>query len=53
MKAMILRGKGTRVRPITYRFKLQFPSCKTSDGFLLELLRQHGFDQIMVSYYSK
>jgi mannose-1-phosphate guanylyltransferase len=52
MKAMILAaGKGTRVRPITYTIPkplipiLQKPVME----FLLELLRQHGFDQIMVN----
>ncbi len=49
MKAMILAaGKGTRVRPITYTIPkplipiLQKPVME----FLLELLRQHGFDEI-------
>ncbi|MBE9166453.1 NDP-sugar synthase [Pleurocapsales cyanobacterium LEGE 06147] len=52
MKAMILAaGKGTRVRPITYTIPkplipiLQKPVME----FLLELLRKHGFDQIMVN----
>jgi mannose-1-phosphate guanylyltransferase len=52
MKAMILAaGKGTRVQPITYTIPkplipiLQKPVME----FLLELLRQHGFDQIMVN----
>lgn len=52
MKAMILAaGKGTRVRPITYTIPkplipiLQKPVME----FLLELLKQHGFDQIMVN----
>ena len=52
MKAMILAaGKGTRVRPITYTIPkplipiLQKPVME----FLLELLRQHGFNQIMVN----
>jgi len=44
-------GKGTRVRPITHTIPkplipiLQKPVME----FLLELLRQHGFDQIMVN----
>ena len=52
MKAMILAaGKGTRVQPITYTIPkplipiLQKPVME----FLLELLRQHGFDQIVVN----
>ncbi|MGK7927696.1 MAG: sugar phosphate nucleotidyltransferase [Spirulina sp.] len=52
MKAMILAaGRGTRVRPITYTIPkplipiLQKPVME----FLLELLRKHGFDQIMVN----
>ncbi|MEM9271333.1 MAG: NDP-sugar synthase [Cyanobacteria bacterium P01_F01_bin.143] len=52
MKAMILAaGRGTRVRPITYTIPkplipiLQKPVME----FLLELLRQHGFDEIMVN----
>jgi mannose-1-phosphate guanylyltransferase len=52
MKAMILAaGKGTRVRPITYTIPkplipiLQKPVME----FLLELLRQHGCDQIVVN----
>ena len=52
MKAMILAaGKGTRVRPITDTIPkplipiLQKPVME----FLLELLRQHGFDEIMVN----
>jgi mannose-1-phosphate guanylyltransferase len=52
MKAMILAaGKGTRVRPITYTIPkplipiLQKPVME----FLLELLRQHGFSQVMVN----
>ena len=52
MKALILAaGKGTRVRPITHTIPkplipiLQKPVME----FLLELLRQHGFDQIMVN----
>ena len=52
MKAMILAaGKGTRVRPITYVTpKPMIPILqKPVMEFLLELLRQHGFDQIMVN----
>ncbi|MEH1865558.1 MAG: NDP-sugar synthase [Nostoc sp.] len=52
MKAMILAaGKGTRVRPITYTIpKPMIPILqKPVMEFLLELLRQHGFDQIMVN----
>ena len=52
MKAMILAaGRGTRVRPITFTIPkplipiLQKPVME----FLLELLRQHGFDQVMVN----
>jgi mannose-1-phosphate guanylyltransferase len=52
MKAMILAaGKGTRVRPITYTIPkplipiLQKPVME----FLLELLRHHGFNQVMVN----
>jgi mannose-1-phosphate guanylyltransferase len=52
MKAMILAaGKGTRVRPITYTMpKPMMPIMqKPVMEFLLELLRQHGFDQVMVN----
>lgn len=52
MKAMILAaGKGTRVRPITYTIpKPMIPILqKPVMEFLLELLRQHGFDQVMVN----
>ena len=52
MKAMILAaGKGTRVRPITYRIpKPMIPILqKPVMEFLVELLRQHGFNQIMVN----
>jgi len=52
MKAMILAaGKGTRVRPITHSIPkplipiLQKPVME----FLVELLRKHGFNQIMVN----
>ena len=52
MKAMILAaGRGTRVRPITYTIPkplipiLQKPVME----FLLDLLVEHGFDQIMVN----
>jgi mannose-1-phosphate guanylyltransferase len=52
MKAMILAaGKGTRVRPITYTTpKPMIPILqKPVMEFLLELLRQHGFTEIMVN----
>lgn len=52
MKAMVLAaGKGTRVRPITYTVpKPMIPILqKPVMEFLLELLRHHGFDQIMVN----
>jgi len=52
MKAMILAaGKGTRVRPITYTIpKPMIPILqKPVMEFLLELLRQHGFTQVMVN----
>ncbi|NJR64942.1 MAG: NDP-sugar synthase [Leptolyngbyaceae cyanobacterium CRU_2_3] len=52
MKAMILAaGKGTRVRPITYTTpKPMIPILqKPVMEFLLELLKQHGFDKIMVN----
>ena len=52
MKAMILAaGKGTRVRPLTYTIpKPMIPILgKPLIAFLIELLRQHGFDQIMVN----
>lgn len=52
MKAMILAaGKGTRVRPITFTIpKPMIPILqKPVMEFLLELLKHHGFDQIMVN----
>ncbi len=52
MKAMILAaGKGTRVRPITYIMpKPMIPIMqKPVMEFLVELLREHGFNQIMVN----
>jgi mannose-1-phosphate guanylyltransferase len=52
MKAMILAaGKGTRVRPITYIMpKPMIPIMqKPVMEFLVELLREHGFDEIMVN----
>jgi len=52
MKAMILAaGKGSRVRPITYLIpKPMIPILqKPVMEFLIELLRQHGFDQIMIN----
>lgn len=52
MKAMILAaGKGTRVRPITYTIpKPLIPIFqKPVMEFLLELLKEHGFDEIMVN----
>jgi mannose-1-phosphate guanylyltransferase len=52
MKAMILAaGKGTRVRPITYTIpKPLIPIMqKPVMEFLLDLLRRHGFDEIMVN----
>ena len=52
MKAMILAaGKGTRVRPITYTIpKPMIPIMqKPVMEFLLDLLRQHGVDQVMVN----
>ena len=52
MKAMILAaGKGTRVRPITYTIpKPMIPILqKPVMEFLLELLRHHGFTQIMAN----
>ncbi|MBD1939861.1 NDP-sugar synthase [Microcoleus sp. FACHB-68] len=52
MKAMILAaGKGTRVRPITQTIpKPMIPILqKPVMEFLVELLRQHGFNEIMVN----
>ncbi len=52
MKAMILAaGKGTRIRPITYTIpKPLIPIFqKPVMEFLVELLRKHGFTQIMVN----
>jgi mannose-1-phosphate guanylyltransferase len=52
MKAVILAGgKGTRVRPITETIpKPMIPIInKPILEFLIELLRQHGFNQIMIT----
>ncbi len=52
MKAMILAaGKGTRVRPITYTIpKPMIPIFqKPVMEFLLELLKKHGFTEVMVN----
>jgi len=52
MKAMILAaGKGTRVRPITHTIpKPMIPILqKPVMEFLLELLKEHGFTEIMVN----
>src|SRR5437764_3774915 len=52
MKAMLLAGgKGTRVRPLTDTVpKPMIPIInKPLLEFLIELLRQHGFDQIIIS----
>jgi mannose-1-phosphate guanylyltransferase len=52
MKAMILAaGKGTRVRPITYTIpKPLIPILhKPVMEFLVDLLREHGFNEIMVN----
>jgi len=48
---ILAAGKGTRVRPITYTIpKPMIPILqKPVMEFLLEVLRQHGFDQIMVN----
>ena len=52
MKAMILAaGKGTRIRPLTESIpKPMVPIInKPLLEFLVDLLRQHGFDEIMIS----
>jgi mannose-1-phosphate guanylyltransferase len=52
MKAMILAaGKGTRVQPITYTIpKPLIPIIqKPVMEFLVDLLREHGFNEIMVN----
>lgn len=52
MKAMILAaGKGTRIRPITHTIpKPMIPILqKPVMEFLLELLREHGFTEVMVN----
>jgi mannose-1-phosphate guanylyltransferase len=52
MKAMVLAaGRGTRVRPITDTLpKPMIPVInRPVMAFLIDLLRQHGFDQIIVS----
>jgi mannose-1-phosphate guanylyltransferase len=52
MKALLLAGgKGTRVRPLTDTVpKPMIPIInKPLMEFLIELLRQHGFDQIIIS----
>lgn len=48
---ILAAGKGTRIRPITYTIpKPMIPILqKPVMEFLLELLRQHGFDEIMVN----
>lgn len=48
---ILAAGKGTRVRPITYTIpKPMIPILqKAVMEFLVELLRQHGFNQIMVN----
>ncbi len=52
MKAMVLAaGKGTRVRPLTFDIPkpviplVRKPVLESS----IELLRQHGFDQIVIN----
>ena len=52
MKAMILAaGKGTRVQPITHVIpKPMIPILqKPVMEFLLELLKEHGFTEVMVN----
>ena len=52
MKAMILAaGKGTRVQPITHTIpKPMIPILqKPVMEFLLELLKEHGFDEVLVN----
>ena len=52
MKAMILAaGRGTRVRPLTDRLpKPMIPIIhKPVMEMLVDHLREHGFDEIMVS----
>jgi mannose-1-phosphate guanylyltransferase len=52
MKAVILAGgKGTRVRPLTERVpKPMIPIInKPVMEFLIDLLKQHGFDEIMIT----
>ena len=51
MKAMILAaGKGTRVQPITHVIQPMIPILqKPVMEFLLELLKEHGFTEVMVN----
>lgn len=52
MKAVILAGgKGTRVRPLTYMVpKPMVPIVERPImSFLLDLLKQHGFDEVIVT----
>jgi len=52
MKAMILgAGKGTRVQPITHEIpKPMIPLVrKPVMAYLIELLKKHGVDEIMVN----